>query len=97
VSNQNHASDFIPGSGGRTAGSIALLAMSWTAVLLAIMTLPAISASASDFRIVAIEDAPIDDTGDLINPARLRLRPWTRYSLEYKEQLEREKGNRPGR
>lgn len=34
-----------------------------------------------------------EGTGDLINPARLRLRPWTRYSIEYKEEQERaEKG-----
>ncbi len=30
-----------------------------------------------------------EGTGDLINPARLRLRPWTRYSIEYKEEQER--------
>lgn len=32
-----------------------------------------------------------EGTGDLINPARLRLRPWTRYSLEYKESKEKTK------
>ncbi len=32
-----------------------------------------------------------EGTGDLINPARLRIRPWTRYSIEYKEEQERER------
>ena len=32
-----------------------------------------------------------EGTGDLINPARLRLRPWTRYSIDYKEDQERAK------
>lgn len=32
-----------------------------------------------------------EGTGDLINPARLRLRPWARYSIEYKEEQERER------
>lgn len=32
-----------------------------------------------------------EGTGDLINPARLRLRPWTRYSIDYKESQERSK------
>ena len=38
-----------------------------------------------------------EGTGDPIELRRLEIRPWTRYSLEYKEQLEREKGNRAGR
>lgn len=33
-----------------------------------------------------------EGTGDPIGLKRLELRPWTRYSVEYKEQLEREKG-----
>lgn len=33
-----------------------------------------------------------EGTGDPIGFKRLQLRPWTRYSLEYKEQLERERG-----
>ena len=33
-----------------------------------------------------------EGTGDPIGLKRLELRPWTRYSIEYKEQLEREKG-----
>lgn len=33
-----------------------------------------------------------EGTGDPIGFKRLKLRPWTRYSLEYKEQLERERG-----
>ena len=32
-----------------------------------------------------------EGTGDLINPARLSLRPWTRYSIDYKEDQERAK------
>ncbi len=32
-----------------------------------------------------------EGTGDLINPARLQLRPWTRYSIDYKEEQERAK------
>ncbi len=32
-----------------------------------------------------------EGTKEAIGPKRLRLRPWTRYSMEYKEQLEREK------
>lgn len=38
-----------------------------------------------------------EGTGEPIELRRLEIRPWTRYSLEYKEQLEREKGNRAGR
>lgn len=38
-----------------------------------------------------------EGTGEPIEMRRLEIRPWTRYSLEYKEQLEREKGNRAGR
>ena len=33
-----------------------------------------------------------EGTGEQISRKRLYLRPWTRYSLEYKEQIEREKG-----
>lgn len=33
-----------------------------------------------------------EGTGDPIGYKRLELRPWTRYSLEYKERLEREQG-----
>jgi DnaK suppressor protein len=33
-----------------------------------------------------------EGTGDAIGYKRLELRPWTRYSLEYKEKLEREQG-----
>jgi len=33
-----------------------------------------------------------EGTGDAIGIRRLNARPWTRYSLEYKEQLERERG-----
>lgn len=37
-----------------------------------------------------------EGTGEPIGVKRLILRPWTRYSFEYKEQLEREKkGGRP--
>lgn len=32
-----------------------------------------------------------EGTGDPISHKRLQLRPWTRYSVEYKEQVEREK------
>ena len=32
-----------------------------------------------------------EGTGELINRKRLNLRPWTRYSIEYKEELERAK------
>ncbi len=32
-----------------------------------------------------------EGTGEPIAPRRLELRPWTRYSVEYKEQMEREK------
>ncbi len=35
-----------------------------------------------------------EGTGDPISRQRLDIRPWTRYSIEYKEQLEREKGAR---
>lgn len=39
-----------------------------------------------------------EGTGDLINPARLKLRPWTRYSIDYKEEQERaRKGFAPKR
>ena len=38
-----------------------------------------------------------EGTGEPIELRRLEIRPWTRYSREYKEQLEREKGNRAGR
>ena len=38
-----------------------------------------------------------EGTGEPIELRRLEIRPWTRYSLEYKEQLEREKGGRVGR
>lgn len=38
-----------------------------------------------------------EGTEDTIGLKRLSLRPWTRYSIDYKEQLEREKGkNRRG-
>jgi DnaK suppressor protein len=32
-----------------------------------------------------------EGTGEPISRKRLKLRPWTRYSIEYKEELEREK------
>ena len=32
-----------------------------------------------------------EGTGEQINRKRLNLRPWTRYSIEYKEELERAK------
>lgn len=35
-----------------------------------------------------------EGTGDAIGLKRLELRPWTRYSLEYKEHLERQRGGR---
>jgi DnaK suppressor protein len=35
-----------------------------------------------------------EGTGEPIGIRRLEHRPWTRYSLEYKEQLEKEKGRR---
>ena len=35
-----------------------------------------------------------EGTGDPIGLKRLRLRPWTRYSIEYKEMLERERNGR---
>ena len=35
-----------------------------------------------------------EGTGERIGRKRLELRPWTRYSLEWKEQIEREKGGR---
>lgn len=35
-----------------------------------------------------------EGTGDPIAPKRLELRPWTRYSVEYKEQLDREREER---
>lgn len=38
-----------------------------------------------------------EGTHEPIDLKRLEIRPWTRYSLDYKEQLEREKGNRAGR
>lgn len=33
-----------------------------------------------------------EGTGDLISRKRLMLRPWTRYSIAYKEELERTRG-----
>ncbi len=33
-----------------------------------------------------------EGTGEPIIFKRLKARPWTRYSIEYKEQLERERG-----
>ena len=33
-----------------------------------------------------------EGTGELIGRKRLDLRPWTRYSIEHKERLERQKG-----
>ena len=33
-----------------------------------------------------------EGTGESISRKRLEVRPWTRYSIEYKEQLEREMG-----
>ena len=38
-----------------------------------------------------------EGTGEPIGRKRLELRPWTRYSIEYKEQLEREKKRAGGR
>lgn len=38
-----------------------------------------------------------EGTHEPIDLKRLEIRPWTRYSLEHKEQLERAKGNRAGR
>lgn len=38
-----------------------------------------------------------EGTGEPIGFKRLELRPWTRFSLEYKERLEREKGGRAKR
>jgi DnaK suppressor protein len=38
-----------------------------------------------------------EGTGEPIGYKRLELRPWTRFSLEYKERLEREKGGRAKR
>jgi DnaK suppressor protein len=35
-----------------------------------------------------------EGTGEAIGLKRLELRPWTRYGLEFKERLEREKGGR---
>lgn len=35
-----------------------------------------------------------EGTHEPIALARLRARPWTRYSMEYKEELERQKGGR---
>jgi len=35
-----------------------------------------------------------EGTGEPINRKRLELRPWTRYSIEYKERLERQKAHR---
>ena len=35
-----------------------------------------------------------EGTGEPIAPRRLELRPWTRYSVEYKEQVERERKQR---
>lgn len=35
-----------------------------------------------------------EGTNEPIAVARLRARPWTRYSMEYKEELERQKGGR---
>mgnify|MGYP001024966435 CR=1 FL=1 len=33
-----------------------------------------------------------EGSGEVIRRKRLEMRPWTRYSVEYKEQLERQKG-----
>jgi DnaK suppressor protein len=38
-----------------------------------------------------------DGTDAAMGQTRLYLRPWTRYGLEYKEQIEREKGGRAKR
>lgn len=38
-----------------------------------------------------------EGTGEQIGRARLDARPWTRYSVSYKEQLEREKKGRASR
>jgi len=35
-----------------------------------------------------------EGTGEPINRKRLELRPWTRYSIEHKERLERQKAHR---
>ena len=35
-----------------------------------------------------------EGSGEVIHRKRLEMRPWTRYSVEYKEQLERQKGTR---
>ena len=35
-----------------------------------------------------------EGSGEVIRRKRLEMRPWTRYSVEYKEQLERQKGTR---
>lgn len=35
-----------------------------------------------------------EGSGEVIRRKRLEMRPWTRYSVEYKEQLERQKGAR---
>jgi DnaK suppressor protein len=35
-----------------------------------------------------------EGTGELIERRRLELRPWTRYSLEHKEMLEKDERNR---
>ena len=35
-----------------------------------------------------------EGTGELIDQRRLELRPWTRYSLEHKEMLEKDERNR---
>jgi len=32
-----------------------------------------------------------EGTGDYVSKARLKIRPWTRYSIEYKEHLDEEK------
>jgi len=37
-----------------------------------------------------------EGSGEVIRRKRLEMRPWTRYSVEYKEQLERQKGSRGG-
>ncbi len=42
-------------------------------------------------KIVGGEYGICEGTGDPIALKRLQLRPWTRYSVAYKEQLEREK------
>ena len=35
-----------------------------------------------------------EGTGNYINKKRLDIRPWTKYSIEYKEELEKEKKRR---